>query len=177
MSDEASGPRGHLLPVPGKDGEDDTVTNLKGDIRKLNGAVALVESQATIQPDRPAGDAGWQARRLGFNAPASLVELASQASREIMAACGVSPALFDATAGAAASREAYRQLLHNTIAPLGRIVAAELSVKLETEIRFDWIELRAGDIAGRARAFQSMVGGGMDPGKAAALAGLMVTDE
>lgn len=138
--------------------------------------MAVVESQATIQPDRPAGDSGWQSRRLGFNAPSSLVELASQASREIMAACGVSPALFDATA-AAASREAYRQLLHNTIAPLGRIVAAELSVKLEANIRFDWMELRAGDIAGRARAFQSMTGAGMGPGKAAALAGLMAPEE
>ncbi len=172
LSDEAASPRGSLLPVPNKDGEDDTVANLKADIRKLNGNVALVESQATMQPDRPAGEAGWQSRRLGFNAPSSLVELASQASREIMAACGVSPALFDATA-AAASREAYRQLLHNTIAPLGKIVASEVSAKLEADIRFDWIELRAGDIVGRARAFQSMVGAGMDTSKPTGLAGLM----
>ena len=31
----------------------------------------------------------------------------------------------------------------------------------------------ASDLSGRARAFQSMVGGGMDVQKAAALAGLM----
>ena len=104
------------------------------------------------------------------------MDLALQATREIMAACGVSPALFDATA-AAAVREAYRQLLHNTIAPLGRIVSDELTRKLETEIRFDWIDLRAGDIAGRARAFQSMVGGGMAIERAAALAGLMAPEE
>ena len=35
-----------------------------------------------------------------------------------------------------------------------------------------WDELRASDLAGRARAFQSMIGGGMDVAKAAALAGL-----
>ena len=60
---------------------------------------------------------------------------------------------------------------------MGRIVSAELTAKLETDVRLDWTELRAGDITGRARAFQSMVGGGMDVAKAAALAGLMVSDE
>ena len=49
-------------------------------------------------------------------------------------------------------------------------------MKLEEPITLDWMELRAGDIAGRARAFQSMVGGGMDVAKAAAAAGLMVED-
>jgi hypothetical protein len=34
----------------------------------------------------------------------------------------------------------------------------------------------ASDLSGRARAFQSMVGGGMDVSKAAALAGLMDAD-
>ena len=176
LADEAGGPRGSLLPVPNADGADATVTDLKADIRKLNGAVAVVESQSTIQPDRPSGDAGWQARRLGFNAPASLIEAAAQSHREVLAACGISPALFDASAGAAA-REAYRQVLHGVIAPLGKIVAHELTLKLETEISLGWAELRAGDISGRARAFQSMVGGGMDPGKAAALAGLMTPEE
>ena len=178
LADEANGPRGHLLPVPGKDGEDPTLTQLKADIKKLNGGTALVESMADgfgtgDRSTSPAGD--WRPQRLGFSAGAPLVDLASQATREIMAACGVSPALFDATA-AAAAREAYRQLLHNTIAPLGRIVVDELTRKLEAEISFDWIELQAGDIAGRARAFQSMVGGGMAVERAAALAGLMIPE-
>ena len=110
----------------------------------------------------------WEAKRLGFDAPASLIQAANLATREILSACGVSPALFEASA-AAAVREAWRQLLFGTIAPLGRLVAHELSRKLEAEVSLDWHELRASDLAGRARAFQSMVGGGMDPAKAAAL--------
>jgi len=35
----------------------------------------------------------------------------------------------------------------------------------------------ASDISGRARAFQSVVGGGMDVSKAAALSGLLETEE
>jgi len=41
-------------------------------------------------------------------------------------------------------------------------------------ITLDWEELRASDIQGSARAFQSMVGGGMPIERAAALSGLLV---
>ena len=60
---------------------------------------------------------------------------------------------------------------------LGRIVADELTRKLETEIRFDWVGLGAADIASRARGFQSLVNGGMDVAKAAALAGILAPEE
>ena len=50
LGDEASGPRGSLLPIP-VDGDDPSVTELKGDIRTLNGSLATVESMA----------AGWAA--------------------------------------------------------------------------------------------------------------------
>ena len=69
-----------------------------------------------------------------------------------------------------AQREAWRRLLFSTIAPLGRIVENELRVKLDTpDLRLTWNELRASDLAGRARAFQSMVNGGIEVGKAAGL--------
>ncbi len=41
----------------------------------------------------------------------------------------------------------------------------------------DASNLAASDVQGRARAFQSMVGGGMDIAKAAGLAGLLVPAE
>ena len=178
LADEASGPRGHLLPIP-VDGTDPTVEKLKIDIRNLRGNMALVESQSAgwdggDRATSPRGD--WDPKRLGANPPAALVELHSMATKEILSTCGISAALFDPRA-AAAAREAYRQLLHGVVAPLGRILASELSAKLEASVSFDWQELRAGDIAGRARAFQSMVGAGMDVAKAAALAGLMAPEE
>ena len=177
LADESSGPRGHLLPVPNTDGQDATVSALKGDIKKLNGAVALVESQTTFgASEKPSTSADWQSKRLGADPPAALVELSDMATREVLAACGVLPALFDASA-AAAAREAWRQLLFGTIAPLGRLVSDELTRKLEVEVSLGWHELRASDLQGRARAFQSMVGAGMDVAKAAALSGLMAPEE
>ena len=175
LADEASGPRGNLLPIPNKDGEDETVGALKADIKGLRGAVALVESMSNDMGGGGRAPADWQAKRLGATPPDSLVELASMATREVLSACGISPALVDPKA--AAAREAWRQFLFGCISPLGRIVSRELSEKLEVEVELDWHELRASDLAGRARAFQSMVGGGMDVAKAASLAGLMIQED
>ena len=52
-------------------------------------------------------------------------------------------------------------------------VSAELSEKLDTDIRLIFDRMFASDLSGRAWAFQTMVGGGMPVDKAAALAGLM----
>ena len=146
---------GICSPVPETDGQDDTVTELKADIKRLNGATAVVESmssgwQTGDRNTAPRSD--WEAKRLGFDAPASLIQAANMATREILAACGVSPALFEASA-AAAAREAWRQLLFGTVAPLGRLVAHELTQKLEVEVTLDWHELRASDLAGRGASF------------------------
>ena len=74
-------------------------------------------------------------------------------------------------------RESWRQLLHATIAPLGRLVETELRDKLDAPaLTLEWSELRASDIAGRARAFGSMVTAGMDVEKAAALSGLLMQE-
>ena len=44
------------------------------------------------------------------------------------------------------------------------------------ELAFSFDRLFASDLSGRARAFQSMVGGGMPVDRAAALAGLLDPD-
>ncbi len=53
------------------------------------------------------------------------------------------------------------------------MLVAELSAKLETEIALNFDQLYMHDLVGRAQAFQKLVAGGMDVGKAAALSGLM----
>ena len=61
--------------------------------------------------------------------------------------------------------------------PVSLSVAAELSDKLDSNVSLSFDRMFASDLSGRARAFQSMVGGGMDVAKAAALAGLMDLDQ
>ena len=107
--------------------------------------------------------------------PASLVELVSVASQEVYAACGFNTALWGGSQ-AASVREAWRLALFGVLSPLGIIVQAELQMKLEDTVTLSWQELRASDLSGRARAFQSMVGGGMAVADAVSVAGLMVED-
>ena len=178
LADEASGPRGMLLPTP-VDGNDPTIATLKADLKSLRGKVALVESTssgwaADGSQSRPKGD--WESRRLGAAPGASLIEQASLASREVYAACGIPLSLVDKSEGTG-QREGFRRLMHATIDPLARIVAEELSVKFETDIGLSFDGLFAADLAGRARAFQSLVSGGMDATKAAGLAGLMQAED
>ena len=176
LADEASGPRGSFLPIPHTDGEDQTVTDLKADIAKLKGSTAVVEGMGTGWEAGGAGRmADWQTRRIGATPPDSLIMLMMEARKEILSACGIPPTLFDRSSDASA-REAWRMCLHATIAPLGGIVAAELTAKLDASVVLDWTELRASDLAGRARAFQSMVGAGMEMERAAAISGLMVAE-
>ena len=73
---------------------------------------------------------------------------------------------------AASVREAWRLALFGVLSPLGRLVEADLRAKLGGEVSLSWQELRASDLSGRARAFQSMVGAGMEVERAAGLAGL-----
>ena len=172
-------PEAHLLPTPGKDGQDPTIEALKADIRTLNGAVALVESMGADwqQGDRstaPRGD--WEPKRIGAQPPAALVELARLAFDEAVAALGCSPALFSSS-DAGAAREAYRQSHHSLVAPLGRLAAAELSRALEATVSLSFEQTGAADIASRARAFQSLVGGGMDVDRATALSGLLMAED
>ena len=169
LADEASGPVGRLLGVP-VDGEDATVLKLKDDIKNAAGRVALLEAGDW-------GNAGGDAKvdlkteRFGAEPPASLVELVDVSSREIYAACGFNSALWGGSQ-AASVREARRLALFGVLSPLGRLVEAELKDKLDDEVSLSWQELRASDLSGRARAFQSMVGAGMEVERAADLAGL-----
>ena len=172
LSEESSGPVGRLLGIP-VDGADATVEALKSDITNAKGRTALLE---TGDWNATGGDkVDLKTERFGAEPPASLVELVDVSSREIYAACGFNAALWGGSQ-AAAVREAWRLCLFGVLSPLGKMVEAELQDKLEDTVSLSWQELRASDLSGRARAFQSMVGGGMAVAEAVAIAGLMVED-
>ena len=177
LADEAGGPIAQLMAVPqdgGTDSETDPLAKLRQDIRAARGRALLMETTAAGWGEGAAAAPrkDWQATRLGPAPPASMPELMGQGFTEVLAACGVPPGMFQKM-GDSGQREAYRRFVTLTIEPLGRMVEAELSAKLETKIGLDFSSLYAHDLAGRARAFQSMVGGGMELERAAALSGLM----
>ena len=174
LGEESSGPTGRLLGIPGVDGADATVEALKTDLANARGKVALLEGGDW---GNSGGDAkvSLKTERFGPEPPASLVDLVAVASQEVYSACGLNQALWGGSQ-AAAVREAWRLCLFGVLSPLGRLVEAELQDKLEDTVTLSWQELRASDLSGRARAFQSMVGGGMAVAEAVSVAGLMVED-
>ena len=171
LAQEAGGAVGQLIPVPNVEAS----AKLQGDLRKMTGQVTLVEttSAAWGAGQQGAPQADYQLRRLGADPPATLPELRRQAEESLLGSCGGIPTSVLGAATATSSRESFRQFLHATISPVADDVAAQIGAQLGSEISFDFSKLQASDISGRARAFQSMVGGGMDVSKAAALAGLM----
>ena len=172
LANESSGPVGRLLGIP-VDGEDATIQALKSDIANARGKMAIIEAGNWGN----AGEArvGLKTERFGAEPSASLVDLLNVSSREIYSACGLNAAIWGA-GDAASTREAWRLCLFSVLSPLGIIVQAELQMKLEDTVTLSWQELRASDLSGRARAFQSMVGGGMAVADAVSVAGLMVED-
>ena len=173
LADESSGPRGHLLGIP-VDGADPTVVQLRADLRNLAGKLALLET-GDYGGAPGGGQVMLKPERLGPEPTAALVELFKISREDVLSCCGINPSLVMDAQGTA-QREAYRQFLFGTVAPLGKMVAAELSAKLDTEVSLDWGELRASDIAGRARAFGTMVSNGMDLTQAAGLSGLLTAE-
>ena len=127
--------------------------------------------QTIIIAGRTGGGSG-NPTRIGPAPPAGLVDLRRDTALSVLAACGVPPELATQGEGSSA-REAWRRFLHGTIQPIADQMAVEASMKLGTETSVSFDKLFASDPSGRARAFQSMVGGGMDVSKAAGLAGLM----
>ena len=171
LGEEAGGPTGHVLPVP-TDGQDDTVASLRKDLKAAKGGTVLAETTAAGWSEgvSAAPRQDWTPKRFGASPPETLPVLRTDAGRAVAAACGVPPMLFEAS-GAAPLRESWRQFLHASVQPVARLVAAELSAKLEQDIGLDLTGLHASDIMGKARAFQSLTGGGMDADRAAELVG------
>ena len=172
LGDEASGPVGRILGLP-TDGDDPGITQFKRDLANAKGGIATIENGDWGKID--GSYASMKTERFGAEPSRPLVDLAKQASNEIYSAIGFNPALF-VSGDSASLREAWRLALFACLWPLGRKVAAELSLKLGM-VELSWSELRASDLQNRARAFGSLVTGGLTVAAAAAEAGLEHRDE
>ncbi len=192
LGDEAATSRGYVVPIPAQAEPDesdpnavDPLATMGARLKSLAGKLSLVETTSagfgSGRHDAPGGGAAtadWTAKRLGASPPAALVDLRSQAAREVLQSCGVPVAMVE-TAQGTASREAYRQWLHTSVRPLGGIVAEELSRVLEVPVIIDFAELRASDdapiaraIGSRASAFKTLRDGGVEVAEALRMSGL-----
>ena len=177
LAEEASGVVGSVVPTPTETGGTINAA-LETKIAALKGQLALVPSTAQDWQGRGSGimsSQDWQPKRLGMNPPESEIMLRSDVGMSILSACGIPVELVSKGEGTA-SREAWRRFLHGSVDPVAKLVAEELTLKLEQDVTLDLSSLHASDIQGRARAFQSLVGGGMPIAEAASVTGLIGDD-
>ena len=111
-------------------------------------------------------------RRLGPEPPDSFADLRDRFENSLLALHGIPPSLLTSRATGQAMREGFRQVLHSLLKPLGALVVEELQVKLSPDDALSFDALRAGDIAGSARAMGSLVKAGITPRSAAAIVGV-----
>ena len=84
-----------------------------------------------------------QAQRLGPEPPDSFPLLRDRLENAMYAMHGIPPALLAPRGTGTAMREAFRQVLHSLLKPLGALVAEELREKLDPAAALDFSALRA----------------------------------
>ena len=147
LGDEASGPRGSIVPLP--EGLS-LKQELKSGFASLKGKIAFPETTSGGAGDRGgAPQRDWRVERLGADPPAALVELRKDVEISVLSACGV-PARrwpLESRTGPPCVRHFGNFLhLHNP-KPLGKlIVAATFSEVLETPVSLTFDDLSAADI-------------------------------
>ena len=165
IADEVSTPVGQLLALPEghgeeiPEGETDPLAELRSDLAKLRGGLAMLETTAGGWGDKGGAPmADWKPRRIGPDVPASSADLRAGAALSVYAACGVPPSLV-IDADGTAQREAFRRWIHASVGPLARLIEGELRWKLdEPALRLGFDDLRAADVASKARAYRALVG-------------------
>ena len=178
LGDEAAGPLAQIVPIPQDPGDDDDpLAQIRADIAAARGKAVLVETTAAGWGEGRASapQADWRPQRLGPAPPEAMVAVADAAFSRMVAACGASVSLFTDADGTA-QREAWRRWHLGTVQPLARLLAHELTLRLETDVKLR-LDKYPTDLAGRAGAFKALVTGGMDVTEAAAVSGLLADDE
>ena len=175
LSEEARARVGYMLP----DGDlsDPQVTQLKADLAAMNGNVGLIPTSNAPHTTRGALQNGptadWVPRRFGATIPEGNLTARKDANADIVAALGIPVGMYLGENSGTAAQENYRQFALTTLGRLGQLVSEELSRKLDTPelvLRFD--RAGASDVVRRATAYGKLKDAGIDPGRAARIAGV-----
>lgn len=186
LKQEASSASGYFLPWPSSPSSDDVdedvttpgeMVALKKDISSARGGLAVIETVSGGHGDKQsAPQKDLQQVRFGYDAPDGLRALRSDVNETVASALGVPPALLSSDANSQAQKESFKRFILSSVTGLAGKVSAELSLKLDSEVKLSFKGLYA-HAEGRAASFKAMTVGGMDIEKAVALSGLMSEED
>ena len=165
---------GYLLPIP-VDGGDDSTAALRTELKTLKGGLSLAETTMSGygQGKQQAPQKDLETTRLGARPPDALVKVRTDLSGDVLGACGIGAALVGANGEGTARRAALAMFLDTQAAPFVRLLAAELSDKLDQDVTLDLSSLTRPDtVLTRARAAAQLVGAGVAIEEALTASGL-----
>ena len=164
--------------VDDTDDDDDPNAQLRADLAGARGRTLIVHDPALDEDNAGRGPRPGAYRhiaRFGANPPETVEGLRTETGRDILAACGLSAALFNQSADGTSRREAYRQAAVGVRAVV-RLMVAELRAKLDApNLDLDLSPMRSSDTAGISRSFKQLVEAGVHPDDAAAITGITLT--
>lgn len=167
---EAKTPSARIAPTPASDPKERAAYGVK------LGKGGLVPVTSATQPVAATGQepaSRWTPGALRPDPTAQHVALRRESARDILAAVGIPPVLFDIEGDGSTRREAYRQLVFTTLMPWARLVQAELRDKLAApELSLSFAGLHGADLATRGRALKQLVESGVSLTEALAITGL-----
>ena len=130
------------------------VQQAKNALTTGRGKVSLIETTAAGwgqgQQAKPSGD--YQQRRFGPEPPATAIDLREKSAAALIAALGAPTP----SAQGAALREGYRHFMANTVASIAKLIAQEMSLKLERTVTIRFPERIRSDISALSRAYKSL---------------------
>ena len=169
---EAGLPAARLLPFPGSE---EQATIVAGDLTK--GGVVVTPSNINFATAGAEPSSRYAPQLLQPSPSPQHISLRSESALDVIVACGIPPTMLDAKSQGMALREGFRQLENSTLKPWARLVEEELRDKLDSpDLTITFEDLFASDLAGRARAFQAMVGSGRTLDDAVAVTGLLIPE-
>ena len=118
-------------------------------------------------------DKTFEQKRLGASLTQDNVIATFKSQESVLSLCGIPPGLL---APEGQSRDAFRLWIATAVEPLAKRISYELSKGLETQVEIDTSPVTKQDIVGRARAFGSLVKGGMEVSEAAKISGVLAED-
>ena len=173
LTGEFSGSHGGVIPIAKKPSGDQT-NPLEEKIKKLRGGTALVPTTAGGFSDvnQKASHGDWNVRGFGgTNIKEAAVSVRGDADLLVGLVCGVPMGLLTKADGTLA-REAYRQFFLSTVQPLGLMIQEVLREGLDApRLSLSFKRLGGLDVQARARAFKSLVDGGVQADEAKRLVG------
>lgn len=144
---------------------------LKADARGQTSTLTLTHQKQWAKDER---ERYFRQERLGPILEQNSVLSAFKAQSEVLSLCGIPPGLL---APEGQSRDAFRLWVSTALEPLAKRISSELTKGLETEVVIDVANVTKQDIVGRARAFGSLVKGGMEVTEAAKISGVLAEDD